>query len=420
MKFRITCLAAALFFATVSLTFGNGLSLNSIGPKSLGMGGAFIGLADDYTAVYWNPAGITNLDKIQIAAFVTDVIPSSTYKYVLADNTVIADAKSKPNHYISPNIAGYIPLMKGDLVVGLGAYVPAGLGTEWDGNELKVLSNQKSYVWKTKIAVFDISPVIAYKINDMFSVGASLDIHYGMFDLERYAQPAQYTESSTGIGIGGSLGILVKPDKLLNIGLSFKTENNIKFEGTAKNPAMQAVNVPESEFSRDVAWPMWFGGGIAFFPIENLTLAFDVQYSMWSNTEDSLITDYKSPQWKGAIGKDTVMHLDWKDAMQIRFGAQYDLSNEFAIRLGYYYDPAPAPDNTLNILFPSITYNALTLGASYKLTSQFNIDFGAEYLMGTERVIAAPKTGDPNFHAMPGTHNTNIIAVSLGLCMTLD
>jgi len=49
---------------------------------------------------------------------------------------IILDAKSKSNHYISPNIAGYIPLIKGDLVVGLGAYVPAGLGTEWNGDEL--------------------------------------------------------------------------------------------------------------------------------------------------------------------------------------------------------------------------------------------------------------------------------------------
>jgi len=413
MKFRITCLAVALFFATVSLTFGNGLSLNSIGPKALGMGGAFIGLADDYTAVYWNPAGITNLDKIQIAAFVTDVIPSSTYKY----EAINIDAKSKSNHYISPNIAGYIPLMKGDLVVGLGAYVPAGLGTEWDGNDLKIMTGQTAYEWKTKIAVFDISPVIALRINEMISLGAALNIHYGMFDLKRYG-PLQYDESSTGMGFGGSVGLLVKPGKLFSFGLSFKTENNIKFEGTAKNPALAIVQAPESEFTRDVTWPTWFGGGIAFFPMENLTLAFDVQYSMWKNTEDSLITDYKSPQWKGALGKDTVMHLDWKNCMQIRFGAQYDLSKEFAIRLGYYYDPAPAPDNTLNILFPSQTYNTVTLGASYKLTNMFNIDFGVEYLMGQERTIAP--SADPNFYGMPGKHNTNILAVSLGLCMTLD
>ncbi|TAL69140.1 MAG: hypothetical protein EPN82_07495 [Bacteroidetes bacterium] len=413
MKFKITCLIALFLLAAISTSFGNGLSLNSIGPKSLGMGGAFIGLADDYTAVYWNPAGITNLDKIQIAAFVTDVIPTSTYK----SEQYGIDAKSKSNHYISPNIAGYIPLMKGDLVVGLGAYVPAGLGTEWNGDELKNLTGQVAYDWETKIGVFDLSPVIAYKINNMFSVGASLDIHFGMFDLKQFG-PLQYTESSTGIGLGASAGILIKPDKLLNIGLSFKTENNIKFKGTAENPAMQAAGAPKSDFTRDVAWPMWFGGGIALFPIENLTITFDVQFSMWSNTEDSLITVYDSPAWKQRVGDPKVMYLYWVDAMQIRFGAQYEFSKEFALRLGYYNDPAPAPDSTLSILFPSISYNAFTIGASYKLMKFLNLDFGLEYLLGKERNVTQDTHQVPRNNG--GLHNTNILAISLGLCYTLD
>jgi len=35
----------------------NGLSLNGLGSKAVSMGGAFIGLADDFSLVYWNPAG---------------------------------------------------------------------------------------------------------------------------------------------------------------------------------------------------------------------------------------------------------------------------------------------------------------------------------------------------------------------------
>ena len=41
--------------------FANGLSLNSIGTRALSMGGAMVGLADDATAIYWNPAGISNV-----------------------------------------------------------------------------------------------------------------------------------------------------------------------------------------------------------------------------------------------------------------------------------------------------------------------------------------------------------------------
>ena len=42
--------------------FASGLSKPVlIGPKAIGMGGAFVGVADDTTAMFHNPAGITQL-----------------------------------------------------------------------------------------------------------------------------------------------------------------------------------------------------------------------------------------------------------------------------------------------------------------------------------------------------------------------
>ena len=38
--------------------FANGLSLNSLEPRALGMGGAFVAVSNDATAIYWNPAGL--------------------------------------------------------------------------------------------------------------------------------------------------------------------------------------------------------------------------------------------------------------------------------------------------------------------------------------------------------------------------
>jgi len=80
------------------------------------------------------------------------------------------------------------------------------------------------------------------------------------------------------------------------------------------------------------------------------------------------------------------------------------------VRAGYYNDPAPAPDETANIIFPSISYNALAIGASYCL-GKINLDFGFEYLMGEDREIEKSPTYENN----PGTHGMNIIAPSLGV-----
>ena len=50
--------AVALMLGVGSMALANGLSLNSIGTRAMGMGGAFVGYANDGSALYWNPAGL--------------------------------------------------------------------------------------------------------------------------------------------------------------------------------------------------------------------------------------------------------------------------------------------------------------------------------------------------------------------------
>lgn len=408
-----------MILLTVCASLGNGLSLNSPGPKGLGMGGAIIGLADDYTAVYWNPAGVVQLKGPQIGAFVTDVIPMASYKM----KELGIDTKTKFNNYISPAIMGYIPLMSNDLSIGLGVYVPSGIGAEWDGNDLKLLSGSRAFDWKSKVGVFHFAPVVAYRFSDMLSAGAALNISYGMFDMKRPMGSGQtlgqYDESSTGTGFGGSLGLLFRPADIISLGLSFKTENKIKFSGDANYSALAAAGAASSEFDRDLAWPMWFGGGIAFRPYFGLVITADAQWSNWSATQNEIVTNYKNAVWQQMIvapGENKI-EMKWKDAVQIRFGAQYEFTNDLTLRIGYYNDPAPAPDETLNILFPSITYTGFTFGGTYKM-GVIDIDFGAEYLIGAEREITlAYAQSHPD--AMPGIHNNNILALSLGLSLSL-
>lgn len=433
-----------LILFSASVAFGNGLSLNSIGTKALGMGGAYVGFANDYTAIFWNPAGLNQLKRPQLGFFFTSVIPTGTYQFA----TYGIDAETKSNLYPCPGILGYLPLYGGEKVTaGLGAYVHAGLGAEWDGQDLVAFGGPaelspgvvnpfagKTYEWMSSIAVFNISPGVAYQVSEKISVGAALNIFYGMMDMKRAvdalnvtANPAspepgedsmvdnQYEESGSGMGFSVSLGLLVKPVDMFSIGLSFKTKNTVGFEGTAKNTVFQAFNAFESDYERDLAWPLWFGVGIALKPVAKLTLTADVQFSQWSDTQEKIVTEYKNTVWAGAMDEEArTIELNWDDKTQIRIGAQYQLSEALALRAGYYFDPAPAPDETMNIIFPSITYNALTVGASYCL-GKVNLDFGFEYLLGEDRDIAPSDKGN-----MPGIHGMNIIIPSIGVSYSFE
>lgn len=47
---------------TTLILLWNSIAYACVGARPLGMGGAFIGIADDITTVYWNPAGVISLE----------------------------------------------------------------------------------------------------------------------------------------------------------------------------------------------------------------------------------------------------------------------------------------------------------------------------------------------------------------------
>ncbi|MCX6121231.1 MAG: PorV/PorQ family protein [Ignavibacteriales bacterium] len=58
------------------------------GTRALGMGGAFVAVADDPSAMYWNPAGIADLQGIQVLVDHTSWIADLQYQYIGATTSL--------------------------------------------------------------------------------------------------------------------------------------------------------------------------------------------------------------------------------------------------------------------------------------------------------------------------------------------
>jgi long-chain fatty acid transport protein len=435
MKTGKSILLAVLLAAMVSsLSFANGLNLNGMGSRAVAMGGAFVALADDFSAGFWNPAGLSNFKTRVLGFYGVDLIPSQTYVMQVPQQTgllTLVDAKTKTKHYLAGMLAYYQPINE-QLVAGISVYTPSGLGSTWDGNEFIDLQDYQlglpsgthspAYQWESRIGKISISPAVSYKINDQVSIGASLNIDYGTFSLKRWAgvvpvtaeenlDLGQYEDSSNGWGIGATFGVLYKPNKTWSFGATARTPNKINFSGTTLISNIDLVGlVTQSDTEKSITWPWWIAGGVAFRPREDLVLTADLQWTEWS-TVDEINTTYKDPNWSLFFTKygKTVTPLHWKDELQIRFGAEYMLYQNVAIWLGYYNDPAPAPDKTMNILLPSHTFNVITLGAGWDLEGLV-IDIGGEILLGRERTVDFAKwLYDPAYAtSMPGIYNMTI------------
>ncbi|MGB9004886.1 MAG: outer membrane protein transport protein [Candidatus Aminicenantales bacterium] len=417
-----------------ALALANGLNLNSLGSRALAMGGAFVGLADDYSAIYWNPAGMSQFTSKTFGLYGTDIIPSGSYLLEIptAIGTLTAvDAKTQAKHYLSGLAAYYHPI-NDKMVAGIGVYVPSGLGAAWAGDDFVMATSpfMRSYEWNSRIGLITIAPGLSYKISDMISVGAALNVNYAMFDLKRWANAAgsldlgQFDMSVNGWGFGATFGVLVKPSDMISIGASFRTASSFTLKGqtTIANlnlvplgPSLYPPNSSNVEFK--LSWPMWLAAGVAVKPIDKLIITGDLQWTKWSSV-DEIDLEYANPLWQiimATSGQD-VLPLLWKDALQIRFGAEYKVTQAIALRAGYYIDPSPAPDATMNVLLPSFDFNVLTFGVGYGLNS-LNVDLGFEYLMGKDRTIQYLDTlpGARYPHAQPGKYGMNIVVPNISV-----
>jgi len=409
-KKNIVLLSAIFCFIVFCFTsgFSNGLNLNSVGSKAVAMGGAFVGLADDYSAVFWNPAGISQMEDTTIAFFGTDIMPTIDYSYN-AYGMQLVDAKTESKGYISGAVGFFKPISD-KMVIGVLGYVPSGIGAKWDGADFANIAGG-IYEWESQLSIITVSPVVAYKINDKLSLGATVNINYGMLSLKRPGL-GQYEEDLNGTALNFTLGALYKPSDKLSIGLSLKTPFDAKLSGDATMNGASLLGLPTTDNAeREATWPMWVAAGVAFKPMDKLTITADLQYTNWGELT-SIPIEFENVFWKAAFEADADLELFWDDAIQYRFGAEYMISDKMALRGGYYYDPAPAPDSTLNILLPQFTYNWVTLGLGF-MTEKLNIDVAVEYGMGSEREVTMQEV-NPNA-GMPGTHKGNILVPNIAI-----
>jgi long-chain fatty acid transport protein len=429
MSRKLLLAALALVLVLPTLSPANGLNLNGLGSRAQSMGGAFVGIANDFSTVFWNPAGAAGFRKEMFGFYATDLIPTATYRLPSMIEEPLVDAKTKTSHYLGGLAAYYKPLSS-KVVVGLGIGTPSGLGAMWDGQDFTSITGGTKYDWSSKIGVVSISPLVAVKISDVVSVGATVNLNYGMFSLKMPAgtvtvseEPeiplppgqwdlGQYEENMNGWGIGATFGVLVTPSAKLGFGLTVRTPSTVSFSGTANMPTLSVHELPgSSDLKRKITWPLWIAGGVSFRPVPRLLLSADVHWTQWSKL-DSITTDYLESAW-GTLAEMSGMDvrvLDWKDATQLRFGAEYTLNASTVLRAGYYNDPAPGPLATLNVLLPSHTFNSFAIGVGQTI-SDLQIDLGLEYLKGNTRTLipSLPMEG------MPGTYGMKIVVPTLSV-----
>ena len=135
---------------------------------------------------------------------------------------------------------------------------------------------------------------------------------------------------------------------------------------------IEVSGVPTKSDSRaDIHYPSSIGLGISRKLNEKLTLAMDVDWYEWSYMNK--ITT-RTDLWP-----DSTTYLKGNDSWDLRFGAEYKLSQDLTVRAGYAYVQGAIPNTHILPCKPDADSHEFSIGIEKKL-GNWKIDLLYNYL----------------------------------------
>ena len=176
----------------------------SIGARATGMGGAYVAAVDDPLAIYWNPAGLSQVKGKEIILGCTFVKGSASFRTPTGQLE-----KNQAEWQPIPNIAFSFPINE-TVALGVGFYTPFGLKQEWSEKSVYRFSATKSTIILNKLHTG-----VSWQLCKDFIVGAGIGADWAEIETKQFA-PSPFGEGDIKLkgkdqGFSGNLGFLWLP-----------------------------------------------------------------------------------------------------------------------------------------------------------------------------------------------------------------
>jgi long-chain fatty acid transport protein len=383
--------------------YAGGFQLNEHGARAMGLGGAFTAIADDPSAIYFNSAGITQLDGWNIMIGTSVIAPNSEFRGIYP---AVTDYNTSKQNFIVPT--GYATYKINDYwAVGIGFNVPFGLGTEWPsdwpGRYLAI---------KTDVKMYTITPTVAWVMEDV-SFGLGLVYSFANVNITQKSPQAPFAgdafttlNGKDNAAFGINAGIMYKPLKVLSLGFCLRTGIDYRFKGTAVTTGAPqlASQLPNGDITADLNTPFNLTVGAAYNVIPQLKLSADFQYVGWSSY-DTLAIYFDHCKFPRIVSPRL-----YDDSYIVRFGAEYSIINSVAVQGGFYFDKNPVKPEFLNPELPDADRLGFSIGVNCKITEKLSA--AASYLFIRSKQLTVTNSTEMGFN---GTYNSyaNLGSVSI-------
>ena len=353
------------------------------GARAIGMGGAFVGLADDFSAIFYNPAGLAQISGHRVAFGYLLGLPSLHIEELHASEDHEVDSKlHAPYIAVATDLTRALDLGR-RLVFGLAGAFPgnfknaykARYGTDFDpylpifgaGHE-----DQRICLWFGP--AIEIFPWLYVGGGCAFIVhGEEVDIRI-VIDALTGEVVEEDTRASMHVSteIAPLAGLLLKPHDRISIGAVWRKE--VIFEAPKQRAEMTAILPTGVKVPVEISIPVYghytpaqYALGVSWRPLDRLLLAADVTYTDWSG--------YK-------LNNGAALDPPMRDRWVPRIGAELGVGDGLKMRAGYAYLASPLPRQRpgFAVNLADSTRHVFSIGSGYDLewSAAFSHPLGIE------------------------------------------
>ncbi len=364
--------------------FTSGWDNSLIGARAGGMSSAFAGLADDATAIFYNPGGLAFTgDKGEIILVGKQYWPEHNYTPFDGDKTV-----TKTPTFL-PELFAYTRL--GDRwTLGLGIYnAYAGGGIEWLAEDVGIHVDGSIYVTS-------ITPTASFQINDWMAIGLNLNGSYEDPNAG-YTDVSRFSSDEDDFSLAISSGIFIKPSDKWSAGLTWHGPSDMNLTGKTDLETFVFTGTFDSSTRFSLPWWTALGGAYHISPKWKVVAEWD--YFDWSSMDKLDKTISNTPF--GDVTEEQFTGFD--NASYFQFGTEYDISENWTIRGGASYEQGAARAEYLSLTNIDVSKRHLFGGVTYNY-NLWHFDLGGFYSVGKELSTPQDREQMGRFD-LPGTYN---------------
>ncbi len=355
----LTCSRRAAALAAGSLLFTTDISavgfrLPNQDPEGIARGNAFAATADNPSAIYYNPAGITQLEGQQVRVGIYTIstgveYTSPTGQHFSPDST----PQPVPQIYYVNTLKDY------PFSFGLGVYSPFGLAIDWGKDTpFRTLAEQGQLLYMT------VNPVVAWKVSDSFSIAVGPEISYSQAEFKQgiFVPGDQFKFKGDDVGYSFNAGLRWQPIEQLAFGVNYRYLTTMTYDGYAQTtpnsvpPPLPAVFAPayfgRADATASIRFPQSVAVGVSYRPTPKWNFEVNADWTDWDNLNAITLTGPAIPP----------IALNYRSSWMYEFGATRKFEGGWFASLGYIWSESSSPDAGFQPLIPDSDLHLGSIG----------------------------------------------------------